>query len=213
MTMRPIDKVMIVILAAMIASTAFLLCLASEKYAMADGTTILTDPTPTPMPEVVQLDAEPTPEFTAMPKPIATICCYDWDEITLNTIARGMYGLETWNEKYGYVLTSVNRYLSGDKDIDGKPLYGSGSLIGIASNQSEFFFYDEHANITKENLELANFMLNAAFTERFTCYFTGFPFPTNAVFFGWNNDDKPIVRCEKGGEPFLLSYNWQGVLP
>lgn len=163
------------------------------------------------MPEVVtvELDAD---ELIPFPKPTATICCYDWDELTLNTIARGMYGLNNWNEKYGYVITAVNRYLSGDKDEKGAPLYGSGTLTGIASNRSEYFFYDKHSEITEENLQLANFMLNAAFTERFTCYFTGFPFPSKAVYFGWNDDGQPVVRCEKGGDMFILSYDWQGVI-
>ena len=216
--MRPLDKVMIVTLAVMVMTTVSLLCLVLEKSAMADGSrtgaAILEETAgPTPMPEIVVMEADEVDfAITPLPKPTQTLCAYDWENSLLETFARGMYGLDNWNEKYGYVLTVVNRYLSGAKNEKGAPLYGSSTLQGIASNKSEYYFYNEESKVTDENMKLAEFMLNAAFTERFTCYYTGYAFPSSAVLFGFNNDGKPIVRASRDSEPFILSYNWQGVI-
>ena len=216
--MRTTDRIMIVILAVMITSTAFLLCLVLEKSAMADGSTtgaaILEEAVEcTPMPEIVVLEAEELDyQPTQLPKPTQTFCAYDWETDMLQVFAKGMYGLDSWNEKYGYVITVVNRYLSGAKNEHGKPLYGSSTLQGIASNKSEYYFYNEDSKVTDENMKLAEFMLNAAFTERFTCYFTGYAFPSSAVLFGFNDDGKPIVRASRDSEPFVINFNWQGVI-
>lgn len=214
--MRGTNLVAIVIIVVIMLTVVFILLLLSGKSATADMEAAImeTEQTPTPMPEIVTMESdEVNCEPIPFPKPMPTICIYDWESSTLDTFAKGMYGLDNWNEKYGYVLTAVNRYLSGAKNEKGAPLYGSATLEGIASCRAEYYFYNDHAEITDENRELANFMLNVAFTERFTCNFTGFAFPSNAVLFGYNEDHKPIVRSERGAEPFILNYDWKDVIP
>lgn len=165
-----------------------------------------------PTPEMIEIELAEEMERVVVTPPIATVNSYDWSAETLKVFARGMYGLNSWDEKFGYVLTAVNRYLSGKLKEDGTPMFGDGTLEGIASQQREYNFYDKHAPITGENLDLADFMLNACFTYRLDGTYTGFPFPIGALYFGWTEDKRPAVYSEVRGTPFVLSYDWKGVI-
>lgn len=159
-------------------------------------------PTQTPEAEVIQMNAEETPEPDKMPRPIPTICCYDWTVAEVEAMARGFYGLDTSDEKFGFCGVVVNRFFSKALRLDGKLLFGDGTFIGVIEQQDEFRFYDKEAPATKENMELAEYFMNVHTTARLTNAYTGYAFPGTALYFGWY-DGVPVVYTELHGEPIF----------
>ena len=153
----------------------------------------------------VDINAEPFPTETPAPRPIPTLHCYDWKLNEIETVAQAFWGLNTSAEKFGFAGVVVNRYMCGKAREDGRLVFGTGTLVSVVEQKNEFAFYSRKAPITKENKELAEFYLNIHMTHYLTKAYTGYMFPTNALYFGWDDSGIPIVRSSLDAEPFY--YN------
>lgn len=159
----------------------------------------------------VDMNAEEYPAETPLPKPIPTLCLYDWTPDEVETVARAMYGLNTSAEKFGFVGVAVNRFMCRTTREDGALIFGAGTLTSVVTQAKEFAFYSRKAPTTKENVELAEFYLNVHMTHYLTKAYTGYLFPTNALYFGWDENRNPVVRSSIGAEP--LYYRGKDIEP
>lgn len=189
------------ILAAMAANLALLAAglggIAYQSAALAD------EPEPTPEPvQTITITIQPTPSPVPIPRPAATVYDYQLGEDAINAVARGMWGLDTQNEKAGFACLVINRAFCGKTREDGTALFGNG-IVGVVEKENEFLFYNPDAPVTAQNYDYAEYCLNAQITYWFTKKYTGIVFPTTLLYMGWDNGEA-CFYTERGADPWRL---------
>jgi hypothetical protein len=166
-------------------------------------------PTPTPEVEVIVITpAVPTPEPQKMERPKTVVYCYEWVDEFVEDMAKAYWCLDTFEEKLAFTITVVNRYLSGAVRADGKLLFGDGTIEGVLKKSGEYEFFSEDSYASKDNKELAEYLLNACMTARLTKEYTGYAIPSNALYFGTLEDGTVALYSELGREPI---YKYQKI--
>ncbi len=158
-------------------------------------------PDQTPQPDtVVNIGVEPTQSPAPQPRPTAVIYDYHTGTDQIEAVARGMWGLNTTDEKRGFAFLVVNRTYCQQLRADGKREWAD-SIKGNVEQPGEFFFYDPDAPVSKENYELAELYINAQTTFILTKAYTGYPFPATMLFMAWDGERMSFMT-ERGGEPW-----------
>ena len=158
-------------------------------------------PTPTVTSEplaTIVIQAEPAPTPVRVPRPQAVVYDYSIGRSYIETIARGMYGLNTSKEKLAFAFLVINRLFCDTQRKDGNDLFAR-DITGIVEQAGEFGFYDPDAPVTEENLELAELGLNIQLTSILTKQYTGYIFPPSLICMGWENGEV-VYYAERGGE-------------
>jgi hypothetical protein len=161
----------------------------------------MPEPTPTPEPQaVVNLSVEPTDSPKPMQRPQPTIHDYHVGRDHIEAIARGMWGLNTDEEKRGFTFLIVNRTYCPQLRADGAREWPD-SIKGNVEMPGEFFFYDSDAPVSEANYKLAELYINAQITFILTKEYTGYPFPSTMLFMAWDGESLYFMT-ERGGEPW-----------
>ena len=180
----------------------------STAAALADGSTEPDEPPSVPTEtEIIVLECTPDEdaEVGAISRPMPTVYCYQWPQSTLDMFARGYWKLDTMEEKLAFTIVAINRYLNAAKRADGKLLFSTnGTLEGVVTKAGEFEFYDPKAYVSKDNLDLAEWFLNACMTARLTKKYTGYAIPSNALYFGKTSEGKVALYVDLGEPPILV---------
>jgi len=140
-----------------------------------------------------------------MQRPQAVVYDYKMGRTHIEAVARGMYGLDTPAEKFGFAFLVVNRACCTEKRADGKYLFAR-TIAEIVAQPGEFDFYDPGAPLTDENLDYAEFAINVQLTSILTKEYTGYAFPSTLLYMGWENGEV-VFYTERGGEPFYMRGN------
>lgn len=168
-----------------------------------DSAALADEPEPTPEPiATITITAPPASEIPKAEKPKAVVIDYKVGSDHIEAAARGCYGLNTDDEKRGFVCMLVNRALCGQLRADGKPLFGVG-IKGCMEKPGEFLFYDPDAPVTEHNYELAEYCINAQLTFLITKQYTGILFPSNLLYCAWVNGELCFYN-EIGAEPWRM---------
>lgn len=158
--------------------------------------------TPEPIATItITAPPEATPEPVA--KPRAVVIDYHVGIEQIEAAARGCYGLDTDDEKRGFVCMIVNRAMSGQLRADGKPLFGV-DIRSCVEKPGEILFFDPDAPVTDHNYELAEYCINAQLTYLLTKQYTGIIFPSNLLYCGWK-DGELCFYTEIGAEPWRMA--------
>lgn len=156
--------------------------------------------------QVVTIRYTPAEEIQPVQRPIPTIHDYEIGADTLEKYARAFWGLNTNDEKFAFAGIAVHRALCTEKDADGSLRFESATgnrFMGVIT-ASEFAFYRDDAPASKENLALAELYINVHLTMVMTKQYTGFAFPSWALYMGWTSDHTCAVYDEIGGNEFLV---------
>ena len=137
-----------------------------------------------------------------MPRPQAVIYDYHIGRSYIETVARGMYGLNTTKEKLAFAFLVINRLFCDAQRKDGNYLFAR-DITGIVEQAGEFDFYDPDAPLTDENLELAELGINAQMTFIMTKEYTGYIFPSTLLYMGFDNGEA-VFYSEIGGEAWRV---------
>lgn len=160
-------------------------------------------PEPTPTPEAVQvvdIALEPKPSAEPQKRPQPVINNYHIGSDHIEAVARGMWGLNTDEEKRGFTFLIVNRTYCPQLRADGAREWPT-SIKGNVEMPGEFFFYDPDAPVSEENYKLAELYINAQITFILTKAYTGYPFPSTMLFMAWDGETLCFMT-ERGGEPW-----------
>ena len=158
-------------------------------------------PTPTQVPlQVVKIITEPTPSAKPIDRPTPVIYDYHVGKSHIDAVARGMWGLNSEDEKRGFAFLIVNRTYSRRMRADGQREFAD-NIKGNVEQPGEFFFYDPDAPASAENCALAELYINAQITFILTKEFTGYPFPSTMLFMAWDGETLCFMT-ERGGEPW-----------
>ena len=149
-----------------------------------------------------------TPAATVQPvqRPIPTIHDYEIGSDTLEKYARAFWGLNTSDEKFAFAGVAVHRALCTEKDADGSLRFESANenrFMGVITS-SEFAFYRDDAPASKANIELAKLYINIHLTMIITKQYTGYYFPSWALYMGWTENGSCAVYDEIGGNEFIV---------
>ena len=175
--------------------------LAYHTTAMADEAPL---PTATPEPPAtIVILAEPTPTPGRVPRPQAVVYDYSIGRSYIETVARGMYGLNTAKEKLVFAFIVINRIFCDTQRKDGNYLFAR-DITGIVEQAGEFGFYDPDAPLTDENVALAELGLNAQMTYIMTKEYTGYIFPSTLLYMGFDNGEA-VFYYEIGGEAWMVN--------
>jgi len=175
--------------------------LAYSTAAMADE-----EPLPTITPEppaTIVIQAEPAPTPGRVPRPQAVVYDYSIGRSYIETVARGMYGLNTAKEKLAFAFLVINRLFCDTQRKDGNYLFAR-DITGIVEQAGEFGFYDPDAPLTDENIALAELGLNAQMTYIMTKEYTGYIFPSSLLYMGFDNGEA-VFYSEIGGEAWRVN--------
>jgi len=175
--------------------------LAYHSAAMADEAPLPTV-TPEPLATIV-MQIEPTPTPDRVPRPQPVIYDYRIGRSYIETVARGMYGLNTTKEKLAFAFLVINRLFCDEQRKDGNYLFAR-DITGIVEQAGEFGFYDPDAPLTDENLELAELGMNAQMTFIMTKEYTGYIFPSTLLYMGFDNGEA-VFYSEIGGDAWRVN--------
>ena len=193
------------VLAIVLAIAAFeLLCAAGS---LAEGSADAEPPPAavvTPEVEYVVINSDPAQdaEVVNVPRPEVTINQYQWSEETLQTMARFLYAFDSFKEKFLAGGVVMNRWMCGKTAPDGTPYFGEGTLESVITQRGEFECYDRKARVTDRNLDYAEFIMNVHATRFLTGKYTGYIFPNNVLYLGWESDGRLAAYVTIDGEPF-----------
>lgn len=169
---------------------------AAASSALAEENT----PAAEPVAVVVFTNDESEPAYTNGKRPIAVVYDYQIGVSFVESVARGMYGLDTPKEKIGFACLVVNRIFCNLLRADGKPIFPK-NITQCVEQPGEFLFYRADAPVTDENYALAEYIINAQFTFIMTKQYTGYIFPSTMLYMGWVDGDV-VYYMERGGDPW-----------
>ena len=174
--------------------------LAYHNAAMADEAAP-PPPTPEPLATIVIL-ADPTPAPERVPRPQTAVYDYGYGADAIEPVARGMYGLDTTQEKLAFAFVVVNRLFCRQTRGDGAYVFAR-DVAGIVKQAGEFDFCDPDAPITDENRGLAKLGLNVQTTFILTKQYTGYIFPSTLLYMGFANGEA-VFYTELGGDAWKV---------
>ena len=157
-------------------------------------------------PEIVAIEAESIPEIARARKPDAQIFAYPIGQDTIDRYARAFWGLNTSKEKFAFAGVAVHRALCSEHYKDGSYRFKSATfnrLAGVVTSD-EFAFYREDAPASEDNRKLAELYLNIHLTMALTDQYTGFAFPSWALYLDWPADGTCAVYDAICGKDFII---------
>lgn len=163
------------------------------------------EPAPTVTPEPIAtiiLQAEPAPTPGRVPRPQAVVYDYHIGRSYIETVARGMYGLNTAKEKLAFAFLVINRLFCDTQRKDGNYLFAR-DITAIVEQAGEFGFYSPDAPLTDENVALAELGLNVQMTFLMTKEYTGYIFPSTLLYMGFDKGEA-VFYSEIGGEAWRV---------
>ena len=191
MLKRLIILTLLILLTVKLASVAFASAARAE----------MPEPTPTPdLQMIVNMSLEPTDSPKPQQRPQPVINDYHVGRSHIEAVARGMWGLNTDEEKRGYAFLIVNRTYSSMMRADGTREFDD-NIKGNVEQPGEFFFYDPDAPVTEANYKIAELYINAQITFILTKEYTGYPFPSTMLFMALDGETLCFMT-ERGGDPW-----------
>ena len=157
-------------------------------------------------PQVVTIKGAEQSATKKAPRPVPTIHEYNISQTTIEKYARAFWGLNTASEKFAFAGIAVHRAMCAEKTASGAYRFPSASYDRFAGvvTSSEFEFYREDAPASKANIELARLYINVHLTMTLTKDYTGYVFPSWALYMGWTSDRTCAVYDNIGGNEFLV---------